>query len=148
MQVFAKTLTGKQVTLDVGASDTTEVVKAKVEGKLGVPAVFQRLLFEGKQLGDGRAVSSYGVRQHSTLHLVLRLRGGTQTLAELAEAVAAAQRHELPGGKCLVCSAKAKRDRWCDQLHLDIDVHRASMACAQRQLDNGCLNSTWCEPRG
>ena len=47
MQVFVKTLTGKTVTLDVGASDTTDVVNAKVEGKLGVPAVFQRLLFEG-----------------------------------------------------------------------------------------------------
>ena len=148
MQVFVKTLAGKTVTLDVGASDTTEVVNAKVESKLGVPAVFQRLLFEGKQLEDGRAVSSYGVRQHSTLHLVLRLRGGVQTLSELAEAVAAAHRHELPGGKCLVCSAKAKRDRWCDQWHFDTDVHRASMAWAQRQLDNGCLNSTWCPPCG
>jgi hypothetical protein len=50
MQVFVKTLAGKTVTLDVCASDTTEVVNAKVESKLGVPAVFQRLLFEGKQL--------------------------------------------------------------------------------------------------
>ena len=97
MQVFVKALAGKTVTLDVDASDATEDVKAKVGGELGVPAVFQRLLFEGKQLEDGRAVSSYGVRQHSTLHLVLRLRGGVQTLAELAEAVAAAQRRELPG---------------------------------------------------
>ena len=64
------------VTLDVDASDTTEVVKAKVEGKFGVPVPFQRLLFAGKQFEDGRVVSSYGVQRHSTLHLVLRLRGG------------------------------------------------------------------------
>ena len=38
LQVFVNTLAGKTVTLDVGASDTTEVVKAKVEGKLGVSA--------------------------------------------------------------------------------------------------------------
>ena len=64
------------------------------------------------------------------------------------KAVAAAQRHGLPGGKCLVCSAKAKRDRWCDQWHFDTDVHRTSMSWAQRQLDNGCLNSEWCAPCG
>ena len=50
MQVFVRTLAGTTATLDVGASDTTEVVKAKVAGKLGVPVGFQRLLFAGKQL--------------------------------------------------------------------------------------------------
>ena len=119
MQVFVKALAGKTVTLDVDASDTTEVVKAKVEGKLGVPVPFQRLLFAGKQLEDGPVVSSYGVQRHSTLHLVLRLRGGVQILAELTEAVAIAQRHGLPGGKCVACSVKARRDRWCDQWHYD-----------------------------
>ena len=79
MQVFVETLAGKTVALDVDASDTTEVVKANVGGKLGGPAVFQRLLVEGKQLEDGRVVSSYAVQQHSALHLVLRLRGGVQT---------------------------------------------------------------------
>ena len=30
----------------------------------------------------------------------------------------------------------------------DTDVHRTSLAWAQRQLDNGFLNSTWCPPCG
>ena len=93
-------------------------------------------------------MSSYGVQKHSALYLVLRLRGGVQTLAELADAVAAAHRQGLPEGKCLVCSAEAKRGRWCDRLHFGTDAHRTSMAWAQRQLDNGCLNSTWCAPCG
>ena len=36
------------------------------------------------------------------------------TVSELADAVASAKRRELPGGKCMVCTAKYKRDRWCE----------------------------------
>lgn len=76
-QVFVRTLTGKTLAISVtDRSETIETVKRKIHSREGIAPDQQRLILDGKQLEDGRTLSYYNVMRDTTIHLILRLRGG------------------------------------------------------------------------
>jgi ubiquitin C len=75
MRILVKCLDGRIISLDVKRSDTVESVKMKIYEVDNTRPIQQRLIFAGRQLEDGRTLSSYNITKKCTLHLVLCLCG-------------------------------------------------------------------------
>ncbi|KAH6990106.1 ubiquitin-related domain-containing protein [Ilyonectria destructans] len=78
VRLFVKTLTGGTLVMDE-ISLATEILSFKilVWEKDGTPAESQRLIYSGKELENTRILSDYGIQAQSTIHMVLRLKGGS-----------------------------------------------------------------------
>ncbi|KIJ09960.1 hypothetical protein PAXINDRAFT_86714, partial [Paxillus involutus ATCC 200175] len=80
--IYVQTLTGKTLHLVCRLSDTIDTLKMQILDKEGIRHDSQMLISAGIQLKDRRTLSDYNIDQESTLHLVLRLRGGWYTDTE------------------------------------------------------------------
>ena len=111
MQIFINNPEGETITInDVEPSDTVESVKAKIQ----IREELHILTFAGRQLEDGRTVSHYNIREHSTLHLAMRLLSNSKEVGctDLEGSTSTAKLHAEAQGrkekmekiiKCTVC---------------------------------------------
>ena len=77
MQIFVKNLNGNTFCLNVKHSDSIADVKAMISEMHGIPVDDQVLVYGGSLLENGRSLFEYNIQKQSTLHLSLRLRGGS-----------------------------------------------------------------------
>jgi len=75
MNIFAKLLSGKIISLETDAFDTVKNIKVKIQDKEGIPTNEQGLIFAGQQLTDDFTLSHYNIIDDSTIYVGLRLRG-------------------------------------------------------------------------
>lgn len=87
MQIFVRTLTGKNITLDVEPTDTIQDLKGKIQDKEAIAPDDQILVFAGKQLQVNRTIADYNIQKEATIHLVVR--GITPSLSGQADAILA-----------------------------------------------------------
>ncbi len=69
MTIYARTLTGQVITLDVGSEDTVRSVKTQIHAREGILPDQQHLLFAGEELDDEQKLSEYNIQEESALQL-------------------------------------------------------------------------------
>ena len=81
MQIFVRTPTGKNITLDVEPTDTIQNLKGKIQDKEAIPPNDQRLFFGGLELEENRTLADYNIQKEATINLILKVTNPTSDAA-------------------------------------------------------------------
>jgi hypothetical protein len=113
MEIFVRTLAGKQITVIVEPSDTVQVIADAIQNQIGIPTNMARILFAGKELAMGEVISSYSISKGSTLHVLLTMRGQSTTASNATPAAApATPAAPKPDADLEKCWSLAYQEEW------------------------------------
>ena len=76
MKIHVRTLKNHIYDISVNSNDKVKTIKDKIQETEGIPPDQQSLIFSGNLLKDEYFISDYNITENSTIHLVLKLRGG------------------------------------------------------------------------
>jgi Ubiquitin family len=145
MLLYVKTLTGKTLTLYTAADDTVDNVKQKIQDREGIPPDQMILICAGQRLDDARTLRYYKIKPGSTMHLVLRLRGGGGVNMQFADVAdtSALQKWQLEedAPKWRVAGTGINVEGYCAngecEAFNELAIHRVGMA-AWPLIDGPC----------
>jgi len=74
--VYVKDMSNNTYQINIDSSDTISTLKDKVQNITGISTLQQRLIFAGRNLGEGHnwrnsTLGDYNIRPDSTIHLVV-----------------------------------------------------------------------------
>lgn len=75
-RLYIKCLDGRRLPIRISGTENGSKLKSRIQDKYGIIPDQQHLIFAGKQLGDEDILSAFGINDESTLHLIMRMRGG------------------------------------------------------------------------
>ncbi|XP_019881882.2 uncharacterized protein LOC109609607 isoform X2 [Aethina tumida] len=86
MEIQIKTLMGTSFDMKVSSTDTIGDIKRKIFRVEGIPIYQQNLIFQSKELKDTFRICDAGIRNGSTISLVVSMRGGPISTRRLSVA--------------------------------------------------------------
>jgi hypothetical protein len=80
-----KLQSGQELHVSINPYSTIEKLKRAVASAVRIATYQQRIIFEGIVLEDKATLSDYPIQSGDTVHVVIRLRGGGTSFANITE---------------------------------------------------------------